>query len=435
MIRKTRTLKICIDKRKYPFFLLAGIYFFSCITGILNYTITSSIVTLLLVFLVQYNEYYLAFPIILLYYSVLLIPGANLSVFVFYLLLMGIKLIILGKGQFEANRRNVICFIVVLVYSCTVFLVYDVKLAIPFIISSVVMFFYTKKYLYYSENLKRFLKFYVIACICSFMTGIFTNNIMVYDALTIDKVLNLRRWMATFNDPNYMGLFFMVAIFAILCYELFPKVIRYALVIALCCMILSTMSVTAILGGMIVFIIYLLLKNKIRLKSVIYLILLFIVLGGIYNYGVNNPKTPLIGTVSQRIEEKIELTQMGDVSKASTGRLDLSEEHMSYFENQKLGEKMVGGNIINAIAIEPKRELRYAVAHNEYVDLLLNVGLIGAILMIGSWIITLGKDLIIYWKCNQNKELFLVITRLIFLYYCFGLTMFMDIRFFLFYIL
>ena len=144
MIRKTRTLKICIDKRKYPFFLLAGIYFFSCITGILNYTITSSIVTLLLVFLVQYNEYYLAFPIILLYYSVLLIPGVNLSVFVFYLLLMGIKLIILGKGHFEANRRNVICFIVVLVYSCTVFLVYDVKLAKPLIISSVVMFFIQK---------------------------------------------------------------------------------------------------------------------------------------------------------------------------------------------------------------------------------------------------------------------------------------------------
>lgn len=433
---KMKKIHFHMERKQIPYILLFAIYFFACITGIVNYTITSSIVCVLLILLLKYEEYYLAFPLVMLYYSILALPGINLSIFVIYLLLMGVKLIIERKGLTRIDGRNIGAFAVIFIYSCTCFLVYSIKLAIPFIACSLVIFFYVKKYLYRkSDKIVPFFKYYAIGCLCSYATGIFNDNVMIYDSMTVNKVLSLKRWMATFNDPNYMGIFFMVAVFAVLCLQLFAKIPRLIVIFALLVMLLSTMSMTAILGFVLIYLIYLLLKNKITIKMLIYLIIVACVIVGIYNYGLQNPDTPMLGTVAVRLQERIDLIKLGSISKASTGRTDLLKEHLEYFASQNILKKLVGGNIINSIAIERKNGLSYAVAHNEYVDLLLNVGILGTVIIIISWLINMGKNGINYLKYNKNEDLCMFIVKCIFLYYCSGLTMLMDIRFYIFYIL
>lgn len=248
-----------MDKLNISNILLFAVYFFSCITGIINYQVTSIIVCILLVILFKYPEYYLAFPVILLYYSILVLPGINLSIFVIYLLLMGVRLVREGKILNNIDMRNIGAFLVIFIYSCTFFLVYSIKLAIPFLICSLIIFLYVKRYLNRnSDSINLFFKYYVIGCLCSYLTGIFTDNVMIYDSLTVDKVLTLKRWMATFNDPNYMGIFFMIAIFAILCLELYSWKVRLTITAILLIMLLSTMSMTAILGLVMIYLVYLL---------------------------------------------------------------------------------------------------------------------------------------------------------------------------------
>lgn len=429
-------ISFSMDKLNISNILLFAVYFFSCITGIINYQVTSIIVCILLVILFKYPEYYLAFPVILLYYSILVLPGINLSIFVIYLLLMGVRLVREGKILNNIDMRNIGAFLVIFIYSCTFFLVYSIKLAIPFLICSLIIFLYVKRYLNRnSDSINLFFKYYVIGCLCSYLTGIFTDNVMIYDSLTVGKVLTLKRWMATFNDPNYMGIFFMIAIFAILCLELYSWKVRLTITAILLIMLLSTMSMTAILGLVMIYLVYLLLKNKISIKLLSYLIIVFCILIGIYNYGLNNPSTPLLGTVTLRVQERIDLVSKGSLSKASTGRTDLSKEHLKYFASQDVINQLIGGNIVNSIAIEKKIGNDYAVAHNEYVDLLLNVGILGTILILLSWLIVAIKDLFNYLKYKKKYDLCSFILKSVFLYYCFGLTMFMDIRFYIFYIL
>ncbi|MFQ9668569.1 O-antigen ligase family protein [Thomasclavelia spiroformis] len=260
---------------------------------------------------------------------------------------------------------------------------------------------------------------------------------MKYDELldTGEQLLTLTRWMGTFNDPNYMGLFFSVGFFAIVTLEIFSKKIKIILAITLLAMIVSTMSTTAILGIILISFIYILLKYKISLKTIILFLTSIGVVIFVFNYGLNNPNATILNTFSQRINQKFNALETNDMKTATTNRTDLAKNHLEYFFSQNIGKQLFGGNVINAVAIEKNNQLNENLAHNEYVDLLLNIGIIGTVIVVGIWLSKLKRDLSIYFKCNDSLSLSMFIIRMVFLYYCFGLTIFMDIRFFLFYLI
>ena len=373
--------------------------------------------------------------IVLFYHSIFVIPIINLSLFSTYLVLCLLK--IMTSSKISSSKKNITILIIIMLYITLAYSSYDLKNAIILIINFIAVFCYVSKFLNNKKNVVIFFKYYVFACIASFITGIFTGNVMRYNELidASEQFLTLTRWMGTFNDPNYMGFFFSIGFFAVVTLEIFTKRNKIILAITLLIMIVSTMSTTAILGIILIFFVYILLRYKISLKTIVLFLTSISLAVFIFNYGLNNPNATILNTFSQRINQKFIALETNDIKTATTNRTDLARNHLEYFFSQNMSKQLFGGNVINAVAIEKNNQLNENLAHNEYVDLLLNIGIVGTVIVVGIWLSKLKRDLSIYFKYNDSLSLSMFIIRMVFLYYCFGLTIFMDIRFFLFYLI
>lgn len=427
--------KLSLLKINYKRILLSMIYFISAFTGLISMNIVAGIIFVIMIILFFSEEFYLIFPIVLFYHSIFVIPIINLSLFSTYLVLCLLK--IMTSSKISSSKKNITILIIIMLYITLAYSSYDLKNAIILIINFIAVFCYVSKFLNNKKNVVIFFKYYVFACIASFITGIFTGNVMRYNELidASEQFLTLTRWMGTFNDPNYMGFFFSIGFFAVVTLEIFTKRNKIILAITLLIMIVSTMSTTAILGIILIFFVYILLRYKISLKTIVLFLTSISLAVFIFNYGLNNHNATILNTFSQRINQKFIALETNDIKTATTNRTDLARNHLEYFFSQNMSKQLFGGNVINAVAIEKNNQLNENLAHNEYVDLLLNIGIIGTVIVVGIWLSKLKRDLSIYFKYNDSLSLSMFIIRMVFLYYCFGLTIFMDIRFFLFYLI
>lgn len=427
--------KLSLLKINYKRILLSMIYFISAFTGLISMNIVAGIIFVIMIILFFSEEFYLIFPIVLFYHSIFVIPIINLSFFSTYLVLCLLK--IMTSSKISLSKKNITILIIIMLYITLAYSSYDLKNAIILIINFIAVFCYVSKFLNNKKNVVIFFKYYVFACIASFITGIFTGNVMRYNELidASEQFLTLTRWMGTFNDPNYMGFFFSIGFFAVVTLEIFTKRNKIILAITLLIMIVSTMSTTAILGIILIFFVYILLRYKISLKTIVLFLTSISLAVFIFNYGLNNPNATILNTFSQRINQKFIALETNDIKTATTNRTDLARNHLEYFFSQNMSKQLFGGNVINAVAIEKNNQLNENLAHNEYVDLLLNIGIVGTVIVVGIWLSKLKRDLSIYFKYNDSLSLSMFIIRMVFLYYCFGLTIFMDIRFFLFYLI
>ncbi len=427
--------KLSLLKINYKRILLSMIYFISAFTGLISMNIVAGIIFVIMIILFFSEEFYLIFPIVLFYHSIFVIPIINLSLFSTYLVLCLLK--IMTSSKISSSKKNITILIIIMLYITLAYSSYDLKNAIILIINFIAVFCYVSKFLNNKKNVVIFFKYYVFACIASFITGIFTGNVMRYNELidASEQFLTLTRWMGTFNDPNYMGFFFSIGFFAVVTLEIFTKRNKIILAITLLIMIVSTMSTTAILGIILIFFVYILFRYKISLKTIVLFLTSISLAVFIFNYGLNNPNATILNTFSQRINQKFIALETNDIKTATTNRTDLARNHLEYFFSQNMSKQLFGRNVINAVAIEKNNQLNENLAHNEYVDLLLNIGIIGTVIVVGIWLSKLKRDLSIYFKYNDSLSLSMFIIRMVFLYYCFGLTIFMDIRFFLFYLI
>ena len=427
--------KLSLLKINYKRILLSMIYFISAFTGLISMNIVAGIIFVIMIILFFSEEFYLIFPIVLFYHSIFVIPIINLSLFSTYLVLCLLK--IMTSSKISSSKKNITILIIIMLYITLAYSSYDLKNAIILIINFIAVFCYVSKFLNNKKNVVIFFKYYVFACIASFITGIFTGNVMRYNELidASEQFLTLTRWMGTFNDPNYMGFFFSIGFFAVVTLEIFTKRNKIILAITLLIMIVSTMSTTAILGIILIFFVYILLRYKISLKTIVLFLTSISLAVFMFNYGLNNPNATILNTFSQRINQKFIALETNDIKTATTNRTDLARNHLEYFFSQNMSKQLFGGNVINAVAIEKNNQLNENLAHNEYVDLLLNIGIVGTVIVVGIWLSKLKRDLSIYFKYNDSLSLSMFIIRMVFLYYCFGLTIFMDIRFFLFYLI
>lgn len=427
--------KLSLLKINYKRILLSMIYFISAFTGLISMNIVAGIIFVIMIILFFSEEFYLIFPIVLFYHSIFVIPIMNLSLFSTYLVLCLLK--IMTSSKISSSKKNITILIIIMLYITLAYSSYDLKNAIILIINFIAVFCYVSKFLNNKNNIVIFFNYYVFACIASFITGIFTGNVMRYNELidASEQFLTLTRWMGTFNDPNYMGFFFSIGFFAVVTLEIFTKRNKIILAITLLIMIVSTMSTTAILGIILIFFVYILLRYKISLKTIVLFLTSISLAVFIFNYGLNNPNATILNTFSQRINQKFIALETNDIKTATTNRTDLARNHLEYFFSQNMSKQLFGGNVINAVAIEKNNQLNENLAHNEYVDLLLNIGIVGTVIVVGIWLSKLKRDLSIYFKYNDSLSLSMFIIRMVFLYYCFGLTIFMDIRFFLFYLI
>ena len=394
--------------------------FLSALTGLFNQTILSLGIVLCCGILLVLDKLYLAFPFMIFYNSFYgLLFGV--SVLRFYTLLVAFSLLmkLSGKSKFKLKY----------IPPLTVYALFIIVTMIPaiglvssaFLIVDVIACLYIVALITKEENggINDFFKTYVFVALISFLTGIVADN-------SIGGKYDYSRFMATFEDPNYMGFFFTLAIFALVCLKLFNRRIRIFLVVVLYAMILTTLSMTAIIVNMMLWVIYLVIMKKFKWWSIFVVAFVVILSLGLYEYGLSNPSAPVIGDLSSRINEKLASLVSGDVSDFTTGRSSLTAEHFEYYINSSPLNILFGGIPSNPRYIDPALKM---AAHNEYIDLLLNVGFLGAVVMLFYFF----RSTLIYYKKYASKHettySFLVMIKCAWACYALALTMFLDFRF------
>lgn len=398
----------------------------SALSGIFPQPLLSVVIVLTCVVLLLRDELYLVYPFILFYNQFYgIVFGLSIQRIV-SLLIIALVIIRILQGKRVRLKKDVILPVVVyILYALLVMSSYNMRSAIFSILDVIsCVLLITLYFIDNNENVRRFFSIYIYVCFIALWTGLVTENIMSYG--------NLNRFLATFEDPNYTGFFYTVAVFAVVCLELFKPWARIVTVVVLYATVFMSLSMTAILVNIILWVIYLVLTKKINIKTIIFCICIILIMVHMYIYGVNYPETPVLGSLSGRIEEKILEWTYGNVSSFTTGRSDMVQEHIKYFLNLPLENMLFGGVMVNTSYIQTNFR---SVAHNEYVDMLLNVGILGTSILLGYF----SRKIILYYKkykiIGDIQYLGFVMLKVIWMIYVISLTVFMDDRFmFLFFI-
>ena len=136
----------------------------------------------------------------------------------------------------------------------------------------------------------------------------------------------------------------------------------------------------------------------------------------------------MVGDTVYRIQEKLSALESGDMSKVTTSRSSLTSEHWHYFLAQPLWRKLFGGEMVNTLRLDNGFNM---AAHNEYVDMLLNIGLLGTTIMLGYMFYSTVNRLKEYKQTRNEIYLFLFIVKCVWIFYAMTLTLFLEFRFML----
>ena len=406
---------------------ISFIFLCTALTGFASQTVLNIVILISCAFMLVQRTLFLAYPFMI-FYAPLYGAVFGLSTYRLYSLIVLLELLLkLQKNSFT-KAKNMIPVAVYVVYALLVVASYSVVDVAYVILNVICCVAITVGSLQDNpENIRKFFKIYVLVALVAVFTGLMGRNILIGNN-PVSNSLHLTRFTATFEDPNYMGFFFTIGVFAAVTLKLFKPLCRCIIVIVLYAVIMSSASVTAVVVNILLWIVYLAVTRKINVKvGILGLVIIFLLIG-LYQYGLQNPQMPIVGNISYRINGKLMDAESGDMSSVTTGRTDLAGAHFEYFLNLPLWKQLVGGTPVNASYISSEV---YGAAHNEYIDMLLNIGLIGTMLML--WYIIQGvySYIKVYRETKNNTQLCMLMCKCIWLAYAMTLTMFLEFRFML----
>lgn len=411
------------DRINVPIIVIFIMTVLTALTGLVNQTVLSIGIVVCCCLLLFSNKIHLAFPFMIFYNS---FYGLVFGVSVFRLYTICVLLNALIKFAQKAKDKTVRLkyLFPILVYTLYLILVMipaiELVASLTLFVEVLVVFVMVSALINdLKVELKSFFRVYTIVALISFFTGTLADN-------SIGGEYNYLRFMATFEDPNYMGFFFTIAIFSLVTLKLFDKRIRVIMIVVLYAMIITTLSITAFVVNIALWLFYLLIMKKIKWWSIFVIALVVALLVSLFNYGIENPDTPVLGDFSARIEEKLGNLESGDMGDFTTNRTDHAKDHWNYYLDQPVLNILFGGVPVNTRYIDPHLK---AAAHNEYIDMLLNIGLVGLMIMLGYFANNMVTYVKKYRATAEDEYLFLVVGKTAWAFYAMALTMFIDFRF------
>lgn len=400
------------------------------LTGILPQQLIGALVLVLAIIVLSMNKGYLVFPIMVFYYEALGII-AGMSVYRYFTLML-LLVLCMKSESIALKKRQVLPLCIFIVYALAVVGPNDLRQGIFAIVDIFCVLFLINNYLKNSENVKRFFEVYVFTALCAYVSGTVLNSALEENATIEGEIVQIARNYATFEDPNYAGFFYTIAIFAILSLKLFNPKVRAIIVVALTAVVVTTLSITGLLVNILLWSIYIIAFRKLNVSTMVCILLVVALLVGLYLYGVQNPEAPVIGNFSVRVWEKLQALEQKDMSVVTTKRSELSRLHLELFWAQPVYKMFIGMNPSSTLRIDTDTFI--AAAHNEYVDLLLNVGLIGTFIYLKHHVTRVVQC---YKGVRKNDEysscLFMV--KMVWTLYGLALTLFGDYRFMFFFFL
>ena len=354
-------------------------------------------------------------PIILFFYSYLTIPFINLSVFVPYSFIFILKFIFTSKMPISVFSLAFIC--VNFIYCIAVMLPLNYIKATTGLLGVLFAFSFSASVKNTDVRKVLFSHYGFSAVLAMFLALIFRSQEMDYMEIN-GYVSTYFRFLSTFSDPNYAGFFYTVGMWAVIVLK--PYKIKFLNVIVaflLAVAILLTVSITAIVILILTYFLYLLLEKKENLLKTLTVSLIVIATAFALIYYATLKGVPYISDLSTRFLIKSDAFLVGDIGSATTNRTNLFERAWDYFSQSNLFSQLFGGTCSTAIVTDGR-----VIIHNEYLTLLINIGIVGTI-------IYLSYCIKMFFSAVKKHDVFDILKKSIVATYAITLTFFMDFRF------
>ncbi len=363
-------------------------------------------------FIIFYNDFY-----------GLVFGFSVLRIFTFMILA---RLLINMRAECKIKLQYLIPITIYFLFFATTISNYSIRRAVFGFIDVVCCMILAMSAIEDEKEYKQIFRIYTYVAFFAFVSGLLAGN---FEMEGSQYTMEISRFNATFEDSNYMGFFYNVAIFSNVVLDLFKPRLKIFMIIVLEVMLLFSISMTAIIVNIVLWLLYVVVTKKIRVKSILLIAIVFFVVLNAYSYGLKNPDTPVLGQVSYRIDQKL---NADDVDSFTTNRTLISKHNYEYFKSSTLFKRFLGGTSVNPIYRDLNIE---AVSHNEYIDMLLNIGYIGTTIMMAFLLWRTLNIWSSYKKTNSKFYLSMFMNKSIWLFYGLALTMFSDYRFLFFFIM
>ncbi len=411
---------------KLTYVILGIMLILSFLTGLVDQSILSMGILLCCVCLLCTDRLVLAFPFIIFYndwYG--LIFGVSMLRIFTVMLLLNVLL------HLRLDRKIKLAYFIPIgiyfIFLFTTLSAYDTRRAIFAAVDVIACALMTSDLLDEKGRVKEFFTVFTFVALVSYVTGLICDNSMIEGTIFS---FEYSRFMGTFEDPNYMGFFFNIAIFSVMSLKLFKPGLRAVVVVILEVMMLASISITAFVVNLAVWVVYLFVSKKIKLYAVVAIGMVVLLTMNMYSYGLENPDAPIWGPMAYRVEEKLDALERNDMNSVTTGRTNLVKENFEYFQEQPFQNKLLGGTSVNSVYLHANLN---GVSHNEYLDMLLNVGYVGTFGLLAFFIwrtISVWKK---YRATGSAEDKCILINKCVWAAYTFGLTLFLDYRFLFFF--
>ena len=428
-------MKIRLYKSSIVYFLLVFVSLLPAMTFLPSPLRSLSALGVCCIFLMG-KKTYLLFPVFIFYYSYF-DNIFGLSVFRWFTFLFFLDIFLHDMKKLRKIPFTIYCVLLIyLTYSVAVVAPHELKLAAFVLWDIYVACLLVLKLRENMDALKQFCYFYVFIALVSFVVGYLlgTDNLLHVNTLLGGTVVRVSRYCGTFEDPNYMGFFYTIAVFSIVSLKLYTKKLRVLIIALLYAMVLFTLSITALIGNVLLWTLFLIVDRKINIKTVAAALVLITAALQTYHWALTQPPDNPVTQLSLRVEDKLDAFFSGDVDDFTTGRTSIAEQHMEFFKDQTIVGKLIGMNAVNTRFVQLDG-YQARPAHNEYVDMLLNVGILGSMALLAYILHRILRLMVLYRETKQAGYLCLLMYKLIWCYYVATLTVFLDYRFFIFYLI
>lgn len=415
----------------YKKILLLIVYFvpiFTFFEGTLS-IIAVVVVALSIAILYFEDDFFLILPILIFFYSQLVLPG-GLVVFRIYSFLFLLKMLMSRSVRIE--KRLIVPFLIITFYCITVVAFFNFRMSISVIFDMLFVLLFICYCLGQRTRFIEFFKFYSIAAISSIIYGFLGLGSQMETVVLVDRAsVHVTRFLATYEDPNYIGFFFNIAIFSIISMGIFNnKKIRLCILFILYMSLLATLSITAMLCNILGLLIYIVLKKDKYFKHSVLVVCIFLFMISIYHLG-NTRNVYILADVNYRIQSKISELSDNNLSEFTSNRTNLWASNANIFWNQPVGKMLFGGNYLTSYEFD--KSMFSDLSHQEFIDMSLNFGILGTLILMSSYIFSSIKSLRMYVINKSEEYLLITMIKYVWFFYAFGLSMFPSWRFYLFF--
>ncbi len=243
------------------------------------------------------------------------------------------------------------------------------------------------------------------------------------------------RYLATLNDPNYLGFYLNIAILTAFLHPFFRRLwVKLPILLILYAALIASESITGVIcNGLVVLFCVAVsaFTGRFKLKYLVIpmvcgvVAVQFIYISQVHSWGV-------VTDVSARVIEKLDALFLGNLSGFTTARSALWQINLEKFIGFSGLEGLFGGALVSAVGRDAA--LFPQTSHQEFIDVLISVGAVGALVYLASFIMIFVGDAVNLRKTDGEGRLMAWVRigiKLVWIFYAFGLTMFLNGRFFL----